>query len=301
MDLMSLKTFVAVVQAGSFASAARATRMPKSTLSKRFQDLESSLGLRLLQRTTRRLHMTADGELLFERARRLIADANDLERLMRDRDKVPRGRLRISVPVLFGNALMGRIAAAYSRRWPETTIEVACTDRRADLVEEDFDCAIRVGPLEDSLLVARTFAQSRNILVVAPDLLKRKLLRHPSHLARWPTISFMPASVQLPWRLESGEEKLELRPESAISLGSLYAVRDAARTSAGVAFVPEFVVADDLHAGSLKHVLPAWSGPVADLYIVYPTRRHLSPRVQAFIDVVMAAFPKRTLVGAAVG
>jgi DNA-binding transcriptional LysR family regulator len=191
---------------------------------------------------------------------------------------------------------MGRIAAAYSRRWPETAIDVAFTDRRVDLIEEDFDCAIRVGPLEDSSLVARTFAQSQSLLVACPTVFgRRERPKEPSDLAGWPMLSFAAAGVPTSWFLECSGEKLELRPESAVTLGSVYAVRDAARAGAGLALIPEFIIANDIKAGALEHVLTEWHGPVRDLRVVYPSRRQLSARVRAFIEIMTATFPGRTL------
>lgn len=124
MDFAELRDFVAVARAGSFAAAATATGVPRSTLSKRVQTLEASLELRLIERSTRKLRLTQDGELLLERAARLIAETDDLERLMRDSNEEPRGRLRVSVPVMFGQELMGQVATAYTLRWPETEIDV---------------------------------------------------------------------------------------------------------------------------------------------------------------------------------
>ena len=296
MDLLALRDFVTVVEAGSFAAAARATRTPKSTVSKRVQELEADLALRLLERTTRKLRLTPDGARLFERARRLVADAQDLERLMRDRNETPRGRLRVASPVLFGQAFMGGIAADFARAWPETTLEVVFADRRVDLIEEDFDCAIRVGRLDDSSLVARTFAESHSILVATPDLFGHgQLPATPDDLARWPSIAFVPNGPPLPQILEKDGLHRELPPESALSLGSLYAVRDAALAGAGIAYVPEFIATEAMEAGRLLHVLPDWRSPAVALSIVYPSRRHLSARMRAFIAAMIAAFPTRDL------
>ena len=296
MDFTALRDFVAVVEAGSFAAAARATRTPKSTVSKRVQELEAGLGLRLLERTTRKLRLTPDGAQLFERAQRLVGDAQDLERLMRDRDDTPRGRLRVASPILFGQAFMGHIAAGFVRMWPETTLEVVFVDRRVDLIGEDFDCAIRVGQLDDSSLVARTFAESYSALVAAPDLFDRgELPATLDELARWPAIAFVPNGPAQPWILEKDDMRRELTPSSVLSLGSLYAVREAALAGAGIAYVPEFIATEAIEAGRLLRLLPDWRSPAASLNIVYPSRRHRSARMRAFIAALSAAFPSRDL------
>ena len=145
MNIEELKDFVAVVRAGSFAAASEETGVPRSTLSKRVQMLEASFDLRLLERSTRKLRLTPDGELLLPRALQLTAEADELERLMRDRSLEPRGRLRVSVPMMLGQELLGGLAASYTARWPETEIDVVFTDQRSDLIDDGFDCAVRIG------------------------------------------------------------------------------------------------------------------------------------------------------------
>ena len=296
MDLAAVKDFVAVVREGSFAAASRTTQTPKSTLSKRVGDLEAFLGVRLLERTTRKLRLTREGQLFFERARRLVTDAQELERLMRDRDETPRGTLRVAVSVLFGHAFMGSLAANYVRRWPETTLDVVFTDSYVDLIAENFDCAIRAGQVSDSSFIGRTFAQSQSVVVGNPELLEtREPPSTPSELHEWPTLGVAAHGRPCPWILERNDETLDLSLENRLTLGSLYAVRDAARKGAGLALIPEFLVAPDLQTGALRRVLDGWRGPLTDLRIIYPSRRHLSGRVRAFIETVTSAFAGRSL------
>lgn len=287
MDIAELRDFVAVVGAGSFARAAEATGVPRSTLSKRIQMLEASLGLRLIERSTRKLRLTPDGELLLPHAVRLTTEADDLQRLMRDRSVEPRGRLRVSVPVMLGQELLGRLAAAYTARWPETEIDVVFTDRRSDLIDDGFDCAVRIGPLEDSDHVARRLAWSRTVLVASPDVVAgRSEPEDPDKLPRWRTISFAPDGKPVPWVLEQGHRRIDLAPRSAITLGSLHAVREAAIAGGGIALIPALVAAPALETGALKRILPSWRGPASGIYVVYPSRRHVSARLRAFIDLL---------------
>ncbi|WP_068082665.1 LysR family transcriptional regulator [Polycladidibacter stylochi] len=287
MDLAELRDFVAVARAGSFAAAATATCVPRSTLSKRVQMLEAALELRLIERNTRKLRLTQDGELLLERAARLIAEADDLERLMRDRNEEPRGRLRVSVPVMFGQEMMGQIAAAYTQKWPETEIDVVLTDRRSDLIEEDFDCAIRIGPLKDSNNIARCLAWSRTVLVASPRLAAGLDLQSGlDAFSAWPTIAFAPAGTPLPWTLENQTRQIELSPKSAITFANMHAVRAAAIAGGGVALIPAFLVYEALADGRLVQLLTDWRGPASSINIVYPSRRHPSARLRAFIDLL---------------
>ena len=302
MNFTELRDFVAVARAGSFAAAAMATGVPKSTLSKRVQMLETSLELRLIERSTRKLRLTQDGKLLLERAVRLITETDDLERLMRDRNEEPRGRLRVSVPVMFGQELMGKVAAAYTIRWPETEIEVVMTDRRSDLIEDDFDCAIRIGPLKDSNNIARRLAWSHTVLVVCPKLAAgRKLPDRPEALSIWPTIAFAPAGAPVPWTIESETQQIELSTQSSITLGSMHAVRASAIAGGGVALIPAFLIVEDLADGRLVRLLADWKGPASSVNIVYPSRRHVSARLRAFIDLlafILSSTPLGTLVDA---
>jgi LysR family transcriptional regulator for bpeEF and oprC len=300
LNIPAVRDFISVVQEGSFAAAARVLGVPKSTLSKRVQDLESSLGLRLIERTTRALRLTPDGALLFERARGVLSDIDELERLMRERNDAPKGLLRVSVPVLFGQAFLGRIAAVYTRQWPEATIEVIYNDRRVDLIEENFDCAIRLGPLEDSSLIVRPFALSRMVLVGAPQLFVQRVPPSmPDELADWPTISFAPYGTPVAWSFQRGDAAWEIKPRSAIILGNLYAVRDAAIRGGGLATIPEFIVADDIRQGRLDAMMADWHQAV-EVSLVYPSRHNVSARLRAFIDIVLGSFPTRTLVNSSI-
>lgn len=290
MDLSELRSFVSVVRAGSFAAAAEQSGVAKSTVSSRVQSLEASLNLRLLERTTRRLRLTPDGDLLLKRAAQLIAEADDLERTMCDRNAEPTGRLRVSVPVMFGQARMGQIAAAYVRRWPKTTIEVEHSDRFVDLLEEDFDCAIRIGPLPDSELIARRLAWSRTILVASPSYAASlQGFKSPEDFASAATISFAPRGFPVAWTLENGADRVSFAPKSAVTLGSLHSVCAAAIAGGGVALVPEMVATDPLESGSLMRLMPGWHGPASAISAVYPAHRHSSPRLKAFLDVLLGS------------
>lgn len=290
MDIAVLRDFVSIVRAGSFASAARETGVPRSTLSKRIQMLEASLDLSLIERNTRNLRLTPDGELLLPHALRLTTDADDLERLMRDRGTSPRGRLRVSVPTMLGQELMGSLAAAYTTRWPEAEIDVVFTNQRSDLIEGGFDCAIRIGPLEDSDHIARRLAWSRTVLVASPDFMEKGAVPvEPEDLLTRPTISFSPTDVPVPWVLENEERRVEIVPHSAISLGSLHAVREAAVAGGGIALIPALLAAEALNECRLLHVLPMWQGPASGIYAIYPSRRHVSARLGAFLDMFEVA------------
>lgn len=296
MDLVALRDFVTIVQEGSFSGAARLLGQPKSSLSRRIQLLEDEFGVRLLERTTRALRLTAEGALLHARAQRLVSEAEELRRALGGLDPVPRGPLRVACSVLFGQTFMGAIAADYVMAHPHTTLDVVFTDRPVDLIEGGFDCAIQVAEQIDPGLIARTFARARGLVVAAPAVAHRHAdATTPEALASVPSIAFAPTGDPLPWPLVRDGRTVLFTPAGPLRLGGLAAVRDAALAGAGVAGVPEFLVAEDLAAGRLVRMLPGWEAPERALRLVHPAGRHLSARVRAFMDLVVTRFPHRTL------
>lgn len=289
MDLTALRDFLAVVHEGSFVGAATARRTPKSTVSKRVQDLEAELGVRLLERSTRSLRLTAEGQLLAERGQRIAEDADAVTALFQDRAGAPKGALRVSCPQLFGQIFMGRIAAALTARHPDLSLEVMFRDGPVDLIEEGLDCAIRLGELEPSTLIARRFAQADNILAAAPAFARN--VKRLDDLRRTRTISYLSAGGAAAWRLRGpdGETAIPLKPQ--LQLGGMLAVKAACVAGAGVAMLPTFLIAEELADKRLVRVLPGYAGPAPALSMVYPSNRHLSPRIRAFVDGVAAAFP----------
>ena len=287
MNLSELKSFVEIARAGSFSEASHLSGTPKSTLSKHIQMLEAGLKLRLIERNTRGLRLTPDGEMLFERATTLLADADDLRNVMQDRHLDPVGPLRVSAPVMFGQEFLGQIAAMYVEKWPKSSINVQLTDRLVDLFEENFDCAIRVGELKDSDLIARRLFHTRTILVAASHLsAKTKFLTHPTDLLDIETISFASNGKSSSWNLEFEEQVISIMPPSRISLSSLHSVKNAAIKGGGVALLPELLVRRALNDGELERVLENWTGPSVPISIVYPPHRHASARIRALIDLL---------------
>jgi DNA-binding transcriptional LysR family regulator len=296
LDLVALRDFVTVTREGGFSAASRVLRVPKSTLSKRVQDLEAALGVRLLERTTRRLRLTPEGVAFRARAQRILQEVEDAEAAITAASTNPSGTVRVLAPLLFGQVFLGRAAALCRTRYPDLRLEIAISDRPADLLEEGFDCAIRVGRLADSSLVARPVATSPNQLVASPAVLAAGAPpTRPEDLSRLPAVGFLTSSSLGTWRLAKGDAAVDLTLTPVISIGSLLAVRDAVLAGAGVAQLPRFLIADDLAAGRLVPVLPDWSGPSVPISIVYPSARFLNARTRAFIDVITGLFPDRTL------
>ena len=283
LDLTALRGFRSVLREGSFSAAALVLRVPKSTLSKRVADLEAHLGVRLIERSTRTLRPTQEGEVLAARADRLLGEAEDIRRALGESGGTPRGHLRLAVPQVIGNLMIGPIAARFRALHPDVTLEIHFLDRSPDLLEEGFDGCIRFGPLEDSSQVARRLLHGQAMLVASPGLPGLETLRHPGDLPRFPLVGLATIwSGGLP--LQRGDEEITLPYDPPLRLGSHLAVRDAVVAGAGIAALPGMIARPEIAGGSLTHVLPDWSTPRKAIYFVYPSAQSVTARLRAFID-----------------
>ncbi|MEM8553833.1 MAG: LysR family transcriptional regulator [Pseudomonadota bacterium] len=288
MDLNALREFRAVIEEGSFAAAARRLNTPKSTVSKRIQDLERALGVVLIERTTRRLRLTAEGALVLARAERIVADADDILRSLGNGGQEVRGHLRIAAPLLFGQTFLGPVAAQCRRDYPDMTLEVLLTDSAPDLDEEGLDAAIRLGP-GTGAMASQTLFQSSRILVAAPGVLS-EMPSDPKRLADHPSVLYGVGMIQS-WSLTNGKIDTLVRMAGGLSFSSLPCVHSAVLSGAGIALLPEYLVNRDIADGRLIRVLPQWSGQPADVTLIYPGARALTPRLRAFMDILTAHFP----------
>lgn len=298
MDIDALRDFIAVFDAGGITAGAKIRGAPKQTVSRRLLALEMSLGVRLFDRSNRALRLTPEGQLLHERAQRLLADFDETRRVLIDRGSAPAGLVRVSAPVLLGQTLLGRLAARVLERHPEIELEIVLSDHRIDLIEEGFDVAIRVGNLEDSDLVGRVFARASTILVASPAAVARHpKLRHPRDLTRVPCIFFGDKAGTAIWNLRRGEVTEAVKVKSALAASSIQLCFDAACAGAGFANVPAYIAADAIRNGTLQHVLPKWCTGEVDMRLLYPSRRLMSPRLRAFIDVAIETFAEVDFAG----
>ena len=286
MDLLAHADFILVARHGGFGKAARASGRPKATLSRRVAGLEASLSLRLFERGARNLKLTEEGRALFERAGALLTDLDEIAAAIASGGERPRGRLRISAPLLFSQTAMGKLAASFIQKYPEVRLEVTTEDRAVDMIEEGFDLVIRVNPDPDEGLVGRAFLHDRLVVVASPDLAR-------------PTEGMaVPAVVRgvgdgTAWRVRTLTGHAKIAVEPALGLASLIMVRDAVRAGVGLGRLPVSLVSQDLAKGTLVH----WGDVDAQditLWALYPTRRLLSTRVSAFLDHLKQAFPNGT-------
>lgn len=285
MDLNDVLTFARVVRTGSFTAAARELGVQKSSVSRRVSALEEHLGARLLQRTTRALRLTDEGRVFYDHCQRALAELEDAEEALGGMGARPRGLLRITAPLSFG--FLGPIVAEFLQRWPEVEVELICTDRVVDLVEEGFDVAIRAGKLPDSSLIARRVGSLPRFLVASPSYLRRKRPpRQPTDLAAHECVSF--GARRTPWLLQSGGESVEVAVSSRLLVNDFDLLRQTVVAGLGIGLLPEPDCAQALADGRLKRILPAWTGVETPIHAVYPSLRHLSSKVKAFVDHLQA-------------
>lgn len=288
MDLNALGDFTLVATHGGLGKASRASGKSKATLSRHISDLEEQLGVRLIERSTRGLKLTEAGEMLVARTEGPMHEVAEAMTATREGLATPRGRLRVASPLLFSQLAMGRICAEFCVAYPEVTFDVVAEDRIVDLVEEQFDVAIRINPRPDSGLVGRCFAKDRLVVVAAPSV----PMPSPGGVSAVHSVvssSFQPTH----WNLDEG--RLVLEPIPRLKLSSFLMIRDAAVAGAGAALIPQSIAWNQLTRGELVQ----WgviSGSEVALWILHTSRRLPAPKVRAFVDFICDQYPGVSLV-----
>jgi DNA-binding transcriptional LysR family regulator len=282
-DLNEIVVFTRVVQAGSFIAASGQLGIPKSTVSRKVADLERRLNARLLQRTTRKLSLTDVGRTYFDQCARIVGEIEDAERMVTSLQNTPRGPLRITTGP--NVAFLGPIISDYLKRYPDVRIEIVATTRAVDLVEERFDLAIRAGQLADSTIVARLLGRVAWFLAATPGYLKKRgRPRTPADLRKHDYLSFGMGLDNVGPRLESDGRVVDVSLTARFATAEMQLLHAVAMTGLGIALLPAYLCVEDLRARRLERILPEWSAPSVPVHVVYPTTRHLSPKVKTFLD-----------------
>lgn len=289
--LTALRAFVLVVETGSFSAAARRLPLSKSMVSRLVAALETDLGVRLLQRTTRSVTPTEAGRAYVERCQRILADLEEADQLVSQLQMVPKGILRISAPMSFGIRHLTPALPPFFHRYPDVQIDLSMSDRVVDLVEEGFDMAVRIGRLADSSLVARRLCGIRMCVCASPAYLDKHGTPHrPEDLAAHECL-MSAALVATGWRLLGADGKVATMPVGGrFHVNNGDANRAMAVAGCGIAYLPTFFVGDDLRAGTLVRLLDEFMPQDAAMHAVYPHGRHLSPKVRAFVDYLAETF-----------
>lgn len=290
-DLNDVVALVRVVEAGSFTAAAAQLGLPKSAVSRRVARLEEALGVRLLQRTTRSLHLTDAGVAYHARAAGALAALGEARDVATEATGEPRGTVRLTGPIDLGGGVLAEVLTMFAREYPKVCVDVELTGRLVDLVSEGFDLAIRAGQLRDSSLVARRLGEAQQVLVASPDYLKRKgTPKTVADLARHECILWRSRQGEAKWTLEGprGSESVVVR--GSVAGDDFTFVRAVAAHGAGIALVPVPGTVPDFENGRLVPVLTEYRGPSSPVHLVYPSARFLPQRVAILRDFLVQNF-----------
>ena len=286
-----MRVFAAVVDAGSFVGAADALELSKTAVSRHVSELEARLGVRLLHRTTRKLSLTAEGQVFHARCKALLGAVEAAEAEITAGSVQPSGVLRLNVPVTFGLMHLAPLWPDFMQRYPQVTLDVSLADRVVDLVEEGFDLAVRIAQLSSSTLVSRQLATTRMVLCASPEYLRRHGgPQRPADLAQHRVLAYSLFHQGEHWAFDGpqGREVVKVNPILRTNSGDTCVA--AALAHQGVVLQPSFLVGEALRQGDLVEVLPGHRSGEMGIYAVYPSRQHLPPKVRAMVDFLVEAF-----------
>ncbi len=292
--LRAMETFVRVAEGGSLSSAARSMGKSLAAVSRTISHLEERLGVRLLHRSTRKLTLTEAGEAFHESAARILGEIDEAELSLGERAAAPRGTVRITAPLLFGRMHVAPVVHEMLARFPDVRAELSLTDRNVNLTEEGIDVAVRIGQLDDSALVARKLAEVARIVCAAPSYLQlRGTPTRPDDLREHECLRFTGLAPGREWTfMRRGREvRVAIRGRLACNAGE--PVIDAARNGAGILIALHYQVADDIAAGRLVRLLPAFEPPPLPVHALYLSRKLMAVRVRAFLDLLALRIPQQ--------
>ena len=291
----AFNAFAKVVELGSFAAAADRLALSTSAVSRQVAELEAHLEVRLLNRTTRRLSLTEAGQAFYERCVQLLADLEETEAAVRSEAVVPKGTLRITCGVTFGERHLAPAVAEFAGRHPQVAFDIDLSDRTVDLVEEGFDLAIRIGPVGQQALVARRIGDTQLVCCAAPSYLARRPAPNtPDDLQQHECFAYTYAATASAWTFEGPDgarhtPRINFRHRA--NNGRMLAAMAVA--GVGITLEPDFIVATQVRAGRLIRVLPGYEPPRSPISAVYPSRRHLSAKVRSFVDFLAERYAHR--------
>lgn len=288
--LHAMATFVQIAERGSLTAAAQGLDTSLSSVVRTLAALEADLGVRLLNRTTRRIALTAEGQQYLERCRRILADMEDAEQALRGTAQDPSGLLRVTAPVLFGQLHVAPVVDAFLARHRRTQVELILLDRVVSLVEEGIDLAVRIGPLSDSSMVAVPVGQIRRVAVASPALLAAAgTPAHPQDLGSLPCVRFTALMPGTTWHFIENGRALAIEVAGRFACNQAATCVDACVAGLGFGLFLSYQVRRPLEAGQLKEVLTDFEPPPLPVSLVLPHTRWLAPRVRVFVDFAAGA------------
>ena len=287
--LMALQAFARVVELGGFTKASDSLQMSKTTVSDLVQSLEKHLGVRLLQRTTRRVTVTADGAAFYERCALILAELDEAEASVMQARAAPKGRLRVDMPGALARLFVIPRLPPFLARYPDLRLELGMGLRTVHLLEEGIDCVVRIGVQKDSSLVARRVGTMSTVCCASPAYLREHGTPHrPEDLAAHRCVTYLSNRTGrvIDWEFAQGEQKIQLTPDGVLAVNDHDAYVVAALMSFGIVKVANYVARPYLASGQLTQVLTDWTAEQSPISVMYPQSRHLSAKVRIFVDWV---------------
>jgi DNA-binding transcriptional LysR family regulator len=282
-NLTDLRVFTRIVATGSLSQAGRELNLSLAAVSKRLAALEDRLGVRLINRTTRRLAVTQEGGEFFARCQRILADLEEAEAAVTTGRESPKGLLRVTAAVAFGRRRVAPVIVGFAERHPDIQVDLELTDRMVDLVDSGIDVAIRTGALTDSSLIARKLVDNHRVVVASPAYLARRgAPRTPADLTQHQCLNF--SALGDIWPFVGPDGPFQIKIDARLRTNDGEVGHEWALEGAGLVMKSIWDVCDDLAAGRLVRVLPEWRSPTAAIHAIYPTSRHLSSKVRSFVD-----------------
>ncbi|SCA58219.1 Transcriptional regulator [Candidatus Terasakiella magnetica] len=292
-NLTGMMVFAQVIQSGSFSKAADDLGMSKSSVSKKVSYLEDRLGVRLLNRTTRKLSLTEVGQVFYERCERIMSEAQEAELAITRLQDEPRGQLKISAPVSFGVKHLGKPLTAFATQYSDLSIDIQLNDRFVDIVDEGFDLAIRIGHLSDSSLIAKKIGSSRLVACASPEYWEENgKPTHPKDLLDHNCLLYTLARSAISWPYKENGKDYSVKLDGTFKANNGNVISDMAIAGAGVCVSPAFIVGSAITDGRLICALEEYEKEPVNIYAVYPHNRHLSAKVRLFVDFLKNWFSK---------
>jgi DNA-binding transcriptional LysR family regulator len=286
-----MQAFVAVAETGSFVNAADQLETSKAAVSRYVADLEQRLGARLMNRTTRRLSLTDEGQMFLVHSKETLALVRDAEEEIQNKRNNAVGLIRINAPVTFGILHLAPVWGKFTELYPLVKLDVTLSDRVVDLVDEGYDFAIRIASLPSSTLITRKLATTRMVTCASPGYLKGKAkLTHPNDLIDHSVIGYSYWATGDEWVFDGPEGEVRVKTRPKIHTNNGDTCKGAALAHQGIILQPTFIVGDDIQKGLLKEILPEFKSIELGIYAVYPSRKLVSPRIRALIDFLVRHF-----------
>lgn len=291
-ELSSMAIFARVIETGGFSTAARDLGVSKSLVSKEVSRLEDRLGVRLLNRTTRRLSLTEAGAAFYEGCQRVLSEAESAKEAVSHLASAPRGELKVNAPMSFGILHLGPALPEFLERFPELDVQMLLNDRVVDLIDEGFDVGVRITRMLDSSLIARRLAPNRLVACAAPSYLKKHgTPRHPDELKRHNCLGYSYSKTPGIWHFRSDSNRQKVAVSGRFTANNGDVIQAALLSGCGIAIQPSFIAGDDLRSGRLVRLFERYQvGEESVVHAVFPANRNLSPKVRVFVDFLVERF-----------